>query len=293
MGVIGLAGTAAKIVRPLADAVRSAEALAEDGGQIDVLPGDPEATARVKELLDAPSASGPDEDALAVLPVRGDTDLSQGAPALVARRSSGGGALALVVGDPDERRDMERRLLRGHRLEMSNIAHVPTLEGPEGAEAAVSAILPFLGDEAVAAGRRNPGLRDAVGKDLVRRAARQSAAVGALPMAGVDMPVITLIQVRLVAQLAALYGRPLGPERAIEALAVFGAGFAWRAVGRSAVGFIPVAGWAARGAVAYAATRALGEAALARLQAGHDLIEGVPIDKARPLFDRVAGRLGR
>lgn len=291
MGVLGLAGTAAKVVRPLADVVRTAEALAQEGGQIDVLPGDPAATARIRELLGAP-ASGPSEDALAVLPVTAATDLSTGAPALAHRRRSGGGALALIVGEAKAGTDVERRLLEGHRLEMSNIVHVTSLEGT-GAQAAMDAILRVLGDEAVAAGRRNPGLRPAVGRHLVRQAARRSAAIGALPLPGVDMPVLVLIQVRLVAQLAALHDRPLGAERALEALAIFGAGFGWRAIGRSAVGAIPVAGWAVRGSVAYVATRAVGEAAHARLQAGHDLIEGAPLERVRPLIDRVTARFRR
>jgi hypothetical protein len=54
-----------------------------------------------------------------------------------------------------------------------------------------------------------------------------------------------------------------------------------------------VAGWAVRGTVAYGATRAIGEAALARLAGGHDLIEGPAIDKARPLIDRVTAMLPR
>jgi hypothetical protein len=48
-----------------------------------------------------------------------------------------------------------------------------------------------------------------------------------------------------------------------------------------------VAGWAVQGTIAYGATRAIGEAALARLSAGHDLIEGAPVERARPLIDRV------
>jgi uncharacterized protein (DUF697 family) len=89
-----------------------------------------------------------------------------------------------------------------------------------------------------------------------------------------------------------MYGFRFGPERAVEALGLFGAGFAWRAIARSAVGLIPVAGWAARGTVAYGATRAVGEATLARLESGHGLVEGLPLEPLRPAFDRVAGRLG-
>ncbi|MGE0027082.1 MAG: DUF697 domain-containing protein [Thermoleophilia bacterium] len=291
MGVIGRAGAVLRAVRPIAGAVREADELTEGGGRIHLLPGDPASVARLRGILDG-DVTAPDEDALAILPVRRDTDLSLGAPALVARRHQGGGAVAMLIGDADERAEMEERMLRGRRLEMSNIVHVPSLDGDGGREAGVKAILPHLGEEAVASGWRYPGLRTAIGEDLIVRRAKQSAAIGALPFPGVDMPGITLIQIRLVAELESMYGYRFGPERAVEALGLFGAGFAWRAIARSAVGLVPGAGWAARGAVAYAATRAVGETTLARLESGHGLVEGLPLEPVRPVFDRVAARLG-
>ena len=292
MGALGLASRGVKVVRPLTDAVRAAETLSQEGGEIAVLPGGDAATRRLREILGAPAPT-PDENALAVLGVTTPADVDAGVPALAHRRRSGGGALAVIVGPEQNRRALEARALEGHRIEPSNIAHVSSLNDETGAQAVIEAVLRVLGDEAVAAGRRNPGLRPAVGRALVRSAARRSAAIGALPLPGVDMPVLALIQVRLVAELAALHDRPFGAERAVEALAVVGAGFGWRALGRSASAAIPVAGWAVRGGIAYGATRAVGEAALARLSAGHDLIEGAPIDRARPMIDRVVGRLRR
>ncbi len=271
--------------------MRVADAASQEGGHIALIPGDPAATRRVREILGI-GAPVPSEDALALMVVTVSTDLGPGVAALERRRHSGAGALALILGDAAERADIERRLLAGHRLEASNLAHVPALDAA-GEELVLDAVLRALGDEAVAAGRRTPGLRPAVGRRLVNASARQSAAIGALPLPGVDMPALALIQVRLLAQLAALHDRPVGAERALEALAVVGAGFGWRALARSATGFVPVAGWAVRGTVAYGATRAVGEAALARLSAGHDLIEGAPIDKARPVIDRVVGRIRR
>jgi hypothetical protein len=58
------------------------------------------------------------------------------------------------------------------------------------------------------------------------------------------------------------------------------------------VGLVPGAGWAARGAIGYGATRAVGEATLARLESGHGLVEGLPLEPLRPAFERVAGRIG-
>ncbi len=289
MGALGLASRGAKVIRPVAEAVRTADDISQEGGHIAVLPGDPAATRWLREVLGTP-APVPTEDALAVVALAAGSDVDRAGEALAHRRRSGGGALAILVGDLKERDALESRLLGGHRLEPSNVAHIAALD-EKGAEGVVEAVLRGLGDEMVAAGRRNPGLRHAIGRQLITTASKRSAAIGVLPLPGVDMPVLVLIQVRLVADLSALHDKPFGAERALEALAIVGAGFGWRAVGRSAAGFVPLAGWAVRGTVAYGATRAIGEAALARLSAGHDLIEGAPIDKARPLIDRVTARL--
>ena len=50
-----------------------------------------------------------------------------------------------------------------------------------------------------------------------------------------------------------------------EIVATMGAGFGLRTVARELLDFVPVAGWAVKGGVAYAGTRALGEAATRRL----------------------------
>ncbi len=113
-----------------------------------------------------------------------------------------------------------------------------------------------------------------------------------MPLAGADMGVLALLQVKMVAQLAALHDRPFGAQRALEALSIVGAGFGLRAIGRSAAGLVPGAGWAIQGGLSFAATRALGEAALARLEAGHELVESPLIDKVKPHVDRVLGKLG-
>ena len=293
MGALGLVSRGVKAVRPIADVVRAAEAAAETGGEIAIIPGHPEATRRLSELLGVPGFSSPNEDALAVMALApGTPDIETGLAALGRRRRSGAGALAILVGTPAERADLERELLADHRLEPSNITHVASLEG-EGAEEAIEAVVAVLGDAAVAAGRRDPALRPAVGRALVRSVSRQAAATGALPLKGADMPVLALLQVGLVSRLAALYDRPVGAERAIEAAAVVGAGFGWRELARAVRRAVPVPRWVTGGTVAYATTRAIGEGALARLASGHDLIEGAPIDAAKPKVDRLLAKLKR
>lgn len=283
--------TGVRTVRPIVDAVRTAEEVTEGHGHIAILPGDPEATRWLRELLGNP-APAPDEDALVILAVRTGADLAAGAAALArARHRNPDQALAVVVGTRAEREQLERELIDRHGLEASNVVHVAALD-EAGAEAVVDRIIDILGtEEAVAAGRRYPALRPAIGRRIVRATSRQAAAIGAVPLGGAAMPVLTLLQIKMVGQLATLYGRPMDAERLLTAVSVLGAGFGWRALGRSAVGFVPGPGWAIHGGLAYAVTRGLGEVTLARLEAGHSLVEGPVLDALKPKIESVLGRL--
>ena len=119
-----------------------------------------------------------------------------------------------------------------------------------------------LGEAATPLAARLPVLREAVCDHLVESFARRNGIVGAAVFVpGADLPVLTLNQVRLVLRIASAYGVEVDAERLPELLGVLGAGFGLRAVAREALDFVPVAGWLVKGAVAYAGTRALGEAA--------------------------------
>jgi uncharacterized protein (DUF697 family) len=119
-----------------------------------------------------------------------------------------------------------------------------------------------LGEAATPLAARLPVLRDAVCDVLVESFARRNAIVGAAVFVpGADLPVLTLNQIRLVLRIASAYGAEIDGQRVPELLGVLGAGFGFRAVAREALDFVPVAGWLLQGAVAYAGTRALGEAA--------------------------------
>jgi uncharacterized protein (DUF697 family) len=290
LGVLRLLSTGLRVVRPIQEAVRTAEAIVERHGQIAILPGDPAATRRLRELLGSPPTS-PDEDALSILAVTPGTDLAAGAAAMVrARQRHPEDALAVVIGTRAEREALERALVAEHRLEASNVLHVASLEGP-GEEAVIERVIDMLGEAAVVAGRRTPALRPAIGRRIVHRAARQAAGVAAVPLGGAAMPVLTLQQIKMVGQLAVLHGRPLDADRVLAALSILGAGFGWRALGRSAVGLVPGAGWAVQGALAYGVTRSLGEAVQARLAAGHELVEGPGLQKIKPTLERLLDRV--
>jgi uncharacterized protein (DUF697 family) len=120
-----------------------------------------------------------------------------------------------------------------------------------------------LGDEGPALAARVPVLRRAVCDALIARASRQNGIVGAAVFVpGADLPVLTLNQLRLVLRIGLAHGVEVDVQRWPEILGVILGGLGFRAAARQLLGIVPVAGWAVKGAVAYAGTRALGEAAV-------------------------------
>ncbi len=127
----------------------------------------------------------------------------------------------------------------------------------------------------VAVGRQLPALRDTVSAKMTRDAALSalkvagaSAVLDHVPFLGVvigafasagDMMAITGIQMTLMMNIAATYGRDPDLSRVWELLPVVGGGFGWRALARELSGFIPVGGIVIKAAIAYAGTIVVGE----------------------------------
>lgn len=128
-----------------------------------------------------------------------------------------------------------------------------------------------LGEAGAPLAGRLPVLRGAVCDRIVTSFARKNGIVGAAVFVpGADLPILALNQVRMLLLLDQAYGLELDPrERLPEILAVVGAGLGLRTVARELLDVVPVAGWAVKGGIAYAGTRALGEAAVRRLQLVH------------------------
>jgi uncharacterized protein (DUF697 family) len=125
-----------------------------------------------------------------------------------------------------------------------------------------------LGDDGPALAARVPSLRPALCAELIARASRQNAIVGAAAFVpGADLPVLTLNQLRMVLRIGLAHGVEVDAQRWPEILGVIAGGLGLRAAARQLLGVVPVAGWALKGAVAYAGTRALGEAAVRYFEA--------------------------
>jgi uncharacterized protein (DUF697 family) len=125
-----------------------------------------------------------------------------------------------------------------------------------------AAIARVLGEHATPLAARLPVLRDAVVDRLIAQFSRQNGVIGvAVFIPGADFPILTVNQLRMLMRIADAYGFELDRERIPEVLGVIGTGYGFRAVARSLLGIVPIAGWAVKGGIAYGGTRALGEAA--------------------------------
>jgi uncharacterized protein (DUF697 family) len=126
-----------------------------------------------------------------------------------------------------------------------------------------------LGEGAAPLAGRLPQLRGAVCEQLVAACARRNGVIGAAEFVpGADLPALALNQLRLVLRLEQAHGRAVDlRERLPELAATLGAGLGLRALARELVARLPVPRWAVQGAVAYAGTRVLGDAAVRRLEA--------------------------
>ena len=127
------------------------------------------------------------------------------------------------------------------------------------------AVAARLGEDGAPLAARVPLLREAVCRQLVSSCSRTNGArAAAFWLPGADLPALALNELRLVLRLAQAYGAGSGRELAPELAATLGAAFGLRTAARELLDLVPVAGWAVRGTLAYAGTRALGEAACKR-----------------------------
>jgi len=160
----------------------------------------------------------------------------------------------------------------------------------------------------IAVGRHLPVLRETVAAKLTRDAANNalkvalaSAVVDHIPLVGIvlgafasagDMVAITGIQVMLMLHIEAAYGRDPDVQHTWKLLPVIGGGFGWRTLARELVGFVPVAGIAIKGAIAYAGTIVVGEGVTFYYEHGRYMTKS----QASTLYERAkadAMRFGR
>lgn len=129
-----------------------------------------------------------------------------------------------------------------------------------------------LGSKRLALAHNFAFVRRAVAEEAVKTTAWQNALIGTVtPIPGADMPIMTANQAKMLLQIAAAYGQPLGVDRIKELAAVVGSGLLLRAVARQALLVVPVLGWAVKGGIAYTGTLAMGKTAISYFEEDADI----------------------
>ncbi|QYJ17083.1 hypothetical protein Rxycam_02920 [Rubrobacter xylanophilus DSM 9941] len=180
---------------------------------------------------------------------------------LGAQRTMRGAEVILTVSGGDS------AALSGKGVEHPGEVPLPP-PGTGAGELAVRVVRALDEDYLVPLARGYPAFRRAACEEIVRKNARQNALIGALPIPGADMPVMTANQARMVLNIAAAYGEELTLDRARELLGVLAAGFGLRALARQVMKLVPFGGWAAAAAVGYAGTLAMGRATILYFERG-------------------------
>lgn len=135
-------------------------------------------------------------------------------------------------------------------------------------------------------------VRRAVADESVKSTAFQNAVIGGVAIIpGADMPLMTANQAKMVMQIAAAYGEPLGAERIKELASVVGGAFVLRAAARQIMAFVPGFGWAVKAGIGYSGTLAMGYAAIEYFENGGD-VRGLAA-KVREARDAAVARVGR
>jgi uncharacterized protein (DUF697 family) len=144
-------------------------------------------------------------------------------------------------------------------------------------------ILALFEELTVPMAKQFPFLREEAAEQEMQDTAKQNALVGAMPIPGADMPIMTANQVKMVLRLASIYDQPMTTDRLKEVLAVVGSGFAFRTAARQVAKVIPGPGWLLGGAMGYTGTFAMGKAAIEYFRRTTEL------PPARPSGPRASG----
>jgi uncharacterized protein (DUF697 family) len=232
---------------------------------------------------DGPPALQPATDVVVALAGSGRAGLFA---ALDAPRRSQVPVVVVALGDEDQAAALAGVLLQptGDLVVRNDASDVVSDMGGWLADA--------LGSKRLALAHNFAFMRRAVAEDAVKTTAWQNALVGTVSLIpGADMPIMTANQAKMLLQIAAAYGEPLGTDRIKELAAVVGGGFLLRAVARQALIAVPVLGWAVKGGIGYTGTIAMGKAAIAYFEEGADF--GQVTERLKGLRDSAMKRVPR
>ena len=167
------------------------------------------------------------------------------------------------------RRDL-RAVLGDLQIKLSGVAVLPlSAKTGEGvADKIIPAIIESYPGLAVTIGRALPAFRDQAARRLTRDAVIWSGLWAAFPIPGMDVPALSILQMRLVLRLAALYGENMTARHAGELLTAIAGGLLARYVGEELAKLVPGFGSLVAAAVAANGTWHIGNIAAAYFAGG-------------------------
>lgn len=170
------------------------------------------------------------------------------------------------------RRDL-RAVLRDLEFKLDGVRVVPiSAKTGEGvADKVIPAVIESHPALAVTIGRALPAFREQAARRLIRDAAFWSALWGAFPVPGIDIPALSVTQVKLVLRLGALYGESMSAKYAGELITTIAGSLISRYFGQELAKLAPGFGSLAAGAVAASSTWHIGNIAAAYFKGGRRL----------------------
>lgn len=182
--------------------------------------------------------------------------------------------------------DMFKSSVEGERLAnevavglgAAGVIPISARTGENVAEELIPAIIEASPQAALVIGRELPAYRRAAAQRMIRNATLVSLAAGLEPVPLVDIPILLGTQMRLVLRIAALYGEPMDStdtmKHARELLTTMATGAGMRLLAEQAAKAVPFGGDFVAGAIAGAATWAIGQVALEYYEGGRQIQPG-------------------
>jgi len=124
---------------------------------------------------------------------------------------------------------------------------------------------------AVVIGRALPAYRTAAAKRVIRSTAMWSLLLGAEPIPGLDLPLLLVMQARMVLRLGAIYGESISSHYARELVGGLAGGLVARYIGEELAKLVPGPGWVVSAVVAAAGTMTMGRLAENYFQSGRHI----------------------
>jgi small GTP-binding protein len=151
-------------------------------------------------------------------------------------------------------------------LNTAGVIPISARTGENLAEELIPVIIDASPEAALAIGREIPAYRRAAAQRIIRNSTLVCLAAGLEPIPFVDIPILLAAQVRLVLNLAALYGEEMDSEDAMKharaLILTLASGAGMRYIAGQAAKFVPFGGDFVAGVIAGAATWSIGQVAL-------------------------------